>query len=232
MPENNGYISIKNWSEDDRPREKLIAKGKGALSDAELLAIILGSGYKDKSAVDVAKTLLQEADNDIGNLHKFTIKQLTRQKGIGNVKAINIVAALELGRRRKTPDEQLIKTVTRSKDAYDYMYKHLSDLDHEEFYIILLKRNNTIIKQSMISTGGVSGTQVDPKLIFKIAVEELAPSIILCHNHPSGNKRPSDGDISITNKIKEAGKMLDISVLDHIIFTNDGYYSFADEGIL
>ncbi len=225
-------FTIKQWSEEDRPREKLIAKGRETLSDAELIAILLGSGFKEKSAVDVAKTLLQEVGNDLDALGKLTIKQLSRTKGIGTVKAITIVAALELGRRRKFTDKPKTTKVTQSSDAWEYLYPYLADLDHEQFYILLLSRNNTITRHVQISKGGVAGTVVDAKLVFKPALEELASGLILCHNHPSGNLIPSQADIDLTKKIKEAGKLLDINVFDHLIFTNDGYYSFADEGLL
>lgn len=225
-------FTIKNWSEEDRPREKLMQKGKQALTDAELIAILIGSGYKDKTAVDVAKSLLQEAGNDLATLAKYSLKQLTKTKGIGEAKAISIVAALELGRRRKTSERPQVPKVTQSSDAFDYLYPHLADLDHEQFFILLLNRSNHILKHIQISKGGVAGTLVDAKLVFKPAIEELASAVILCHNHPSGNLQPSQSDKDLTRKIKEAGKMLDISVLDHLIFTNDGYLSFADEGLM
>lgn len=225
-------FTIKNWSEEDRPREKLMQKGKSALTDAELIAILIGSGYKDKTAVDVAKSLLQEAGNDLATLAKYSLKQLTKTKGIGEAKAISIVAALELGRRRKNSERPTVPKVTQSRDAFDYLYPHLADLDHEQFFILLLNRSNHILKHIQISKGGVAGTLVDAKLVFKPAIEELASAVILCHNHPSGNLQPSQSDKDLTKKIKEAGKVLDISVLDHLIFTNDGYLSFADEGLM
>jgi DNA repair protein RadC len=229
------HYTIKDWSEDDRPREKLLAKGKETLSDAELIAILLGSGFKEKTAVDVAKMLLQEVGNDIDALGRLTVKQLSRTKGIGSVKAITIVSALELGRRRKYLEKPKTTKVTQSKDVWDYMYPLMADLDHEQFYILMLSRSNNIRRHIQISKGGVSGTLVDAKLIFKAALEdtsEALSSLILCHNHPSGNLNPSQADIDLTKKIKEGGKLLDISVLDHVIFTNDGYYSFADEGMM
>ena len=228
----NKSFTIKSWSEEDRPREKLIQKGKSALSDAELIAILLGSGYKEKSAVEVARLLLQAADNDLSKLAKLSIKQLTNIKGIGEARAIGIIAALELGRRRKDSEPLEKMQVKQSKDAYDYMLPYFHDLAHEEFYIILLSRNNTILKHAQVSKGGVAGTVVDSKIIFKLAIEELASSIVLCHNHPSGNLKPSQSDIDLTQKIKKAGESLDISILDHLIFTNTSYYSFADEGMM
>jgi DNA repair protein RadC len=230
--DNNGFIAIKNWSEEDRPREKLIAKGREVLTDAELIAILLGTGFRDSTAVDVAKSLLKEAGNDLEKLAKLSVKQLSSIKGIGPAKAITIIAALELGRRRKFSDKQEFKKVTGSKDAYDYLFPYLADQPHEEFYVLLLSRANNITRHVKISQGGVAGTVVDNKMIFKPALEELASGIIICHNHPSGNKTPSQDDITQTKRICEAGKHLDIKVLDHLIFTNDGYYSFADEGMI
>jgi DNA repair protein RadC len=230
--ENNGFIAIKDWSEEDRPREKLLSKGREVLTDAELIAILLGTGFRETTAVDVAKTLLKEAGNDLEKLAKLSVKQLSNIKGIGPAKAITIIAALELGRRRKFSDKQDLKRVTGSKDAYDYLFTYLADQPHEEFYVLLLNRANAITRHVKVSQGGIAGTVVDNKIIFKPALEELSSGIILCHNHPSGNKNPSQEDISQTKKICEAGNSLDIKVLDHIIFTNEGYYSFADEGLI
>jgi DNA repair protein RadC len=196
---------------------------------------LLGSGFKEKTAVDVAKMLLQEVGNDIDALGRLTVKQLSRTKGIGSVKAITIVSALELGRRRKYAEKPKTTKVTQSKDVWDYMYPLMADLDHEQFYVLMLSRSNNIRRHIQVSKGGVSGTLVDAKLIFKAALEdtsETLSSLILCHNHPSGNLNPSQADIDLTKKLKEGGKLLDISVLDHVIFTNDGYYSFADEGMM
>ena len=228
----NGFIAIKNWSKEDRPREKLISKGKESLSDAELIAILLGTGFKETSTVDIAKFLLKETGNDLDKLARLNEKQLAKFKGIGEAKAVSIIAALELGRRRKFLEKSDSKKVSGSKDAYDYLFQFLADQPHEEFYVLLLNRANAIIRHVKISQGGVSGTLVDNKLIFKPALEELAASIIIAHNHPSGNKNPSQEDISQTKRICEAGNQLDIKVLDHIIFTNEGYYSFADEGMI
>ncbi len=225
-------ITIKDWSEEDRPREKLSAKGRTALSDAELIAILLNSGYQEKTALDVAKELLLSADNDLETLSKFNEKQLSKIKGIGPARAITIMAALELGRRRKFTDKQDKQQVTSSRMVRDYFIPYMTDLPHEEFYILLVNRASKIIKHCQISKGGVSMAAIDPKLIFKMALEELAPSIILCHNHPSGNTEPSPADKDLTRRIVEGGKHLDIQVLDHIIFTNDSYYSFADNGLI
>lgn len=224
------YLRITDWAESDRPREKLRDKGKLALSDAELLAILIGSGTVSMSAVDLSKKILKEADNSLNNLARFSLKDLQQFKGIGEAKAITIMSALELGRRRKELEPAKRIQITSSRDAYNLLLPNLLDLHHEEFWVIFLNKANVVIKPERMSFGGVSGTVADPKLIFKRALEEVASAIILAHNHPSGNLKPSQADIHITQKMKEGGKYLDISVLDHLIFTNDGYYSFADEG--
>ncbi|WP_218136848.1 RadC family protein [Hymenobacter terrestris] len=223
---------IKSWAEEDRPREKLLQKGRAVLSDAELLAILLGSGTAKLSAVDVAKLVLKAAQNDLNTLARFSVKELMKQKGIGEARAITIVAALELGRRRKEADAPARNTITCSRDIYHVMQPHLQDLPHEEFWVILLNRANVVMRTVSISRGGVAGTVADPKLIFKEALEQLASSIVLVHNHPSGNRNPSAADIALTRKLKEAGQLLDLPVLDHLIFTDQGYHSFADEGML
>ncbi|SNC68264.1 DNA replication and repair protein RadC [Hymenobacter gelipurpurascens] len=225
-------FGIKSWAEEDRPREKLMQKGRAALSDAELMAILLGSGTAKLSAVDVAKLVLNAANNDLNTLARFSIKELMRQKGIGEAKAITIVAALELGRRRKEADAAARVTITSSRDIHNLIRPHLQDLPHEEFWVILLNRANVVMRSVSISRGGVAGTVADPKLIFKEALEQLASSIILVHNHPSGNRNPSAADIALTRKLKEAGQFLDLPVLDHLIYTDQGYFSFADEGML
>jgi DNA repair protein RadC len=223
---------IKSWAEDDRPREKLMAKGRSVLSDAELLAILIGSGTTKLSAVDVGKLMLQGVGNDLNALARESVQQLCRHPGIGPAKAITVVAALELGRRRKEADAAPRNTITCSRDIYNLMRPHLLDLPHEEFWIILLNRANVVMRKAAISRGGVAGTVADPKMIFKEALEQLASSIILVHNHPSGNRNPSGADIQLTKKLKEAGNFLDLPILDHLIFAEQGYYSFADEGIL
>ncbi|MBC6988133.1 RadC family protein [Hymenobacter sp. BT491] len=225
-------FSIKSWAEEDRPREKLLQKGRAALSDAELMAILLGSGTAKLSAVDVAKLILAAVDNDLNALAKLSVKELMRHKGIGEAKAIAIVAALELGRRRKETTAAARTTITCSTDIYNLVRPNLQDLPHEEFWVILLNRANVVMRKQPVSTGGVAGTVADPKMIFKHALEQLASSIILVHNHPSGNRNPSTADIALTRKLKEAGQFLDLPVLDHLIYTDHGYYSFADEGIL
>lgn len=224
--------NIKSWAEEDRPREKLLFKGKGQLTDAEHLAILIGSGTKELSAVDLSKLILSHAGNNLNNLAKLSIKDLMKFKGIGEAKAITIVSALELGRRRKESEEEKRTKITSSNMAYQYFSKYLLDLDHEEFWILLLNRNLEIIKPIQISTGGVSGTVADPKIIFKNAIEHLASAVILTHNHPSGNLNPSNADIQLTKRIVELGIMLEITISDHIIFTNNGFYSFADDNKL
>lgn len=223
---------ILSWAEEDRPREKLLLKGKAALSDAELIAILIGSGTPSLSAVDVAKLILKSVDYDLNALAKLSVKDLQKHKGIGEAKAITIISALELGRRRKDTEPAKKEKITCSDDAYQLMRPHLLDQPHEEFWIIMLNRANGVIKKHQISQGGISGTVADPKLIFKAALENGASSIILVHNHPSGNLKPSEADIKLTKKMTEGGRMLDLPVLDHIIFADQDYFSFADEGIL
>ncbi|OWP63571.1 hypothetical protein CDA63_08290 [Hymenobacter amundsenii] len=225
-------FGIKSWAEEDRPREKLLQKGRAALSDAELLAILLGSGTAKLSAVDVAKLVLKAAQNDLNTLARFSVKELMKQKGIGEARAITIVAALELGRRRRDAAAPARPTITGSRDIYRVVQPYLQDLPHEEFWVILLNRANVVMRVVSISRGGVAGTVADPKLIFKEALEQLASSIILIHNHPSGNRNPSAADIALTRKLKEAGQFLDLPILDHLIYTDQGYHSFADEGML
>ncbi len=226
-------LSIKNWAVEDRPREKLRSKGLSSLSNAELIAILIGSGNKNESAVDLSKRILYDVKNNLNQLGKTTIEQLQKKYiGIGEAKAITIIAALELGRRRKLSEIEQKSQIKSSNDVYELMHPVLADLPHEEFWIILLNRANKVITTQKISQGGLSGTVIDTRLIMKAGIDQLASSIILCHNHPSGNKLPSQQDKSITNKLKEAGKTMDIPVLDHIIITDEGYFSFADEGLL
>jgi len=225
-------LTIKNWAAEDRPREKLSLKGKSTLSDAELLAILLGTGTPTLSAVDLAKNVLQSAGNSLHELARLSARDLMKIKGIGEAKAITIIAALELGRRRKDLDVNEKPKVTTSRDVFEYLKADLLDIPHEEFWIVVLNRANRIIKKHQVSQGGVAGTVADPKIIFKIALEELASGIILAHNHPSGNLTASQADIALTKKLKEAGKLLEIQVLDHVIIAGQKYFSFADEGIL
>lgn len=228
----NKHLTIKAWAEDDRPREKLISKGRQALSDAELLAILLASGSKEETAVQLAQRMLNQNGNSINNLAKLQLNDLKKFKGVGEAKAVTIAAALEIGRRRTDEQSDDKVQITSSKIAYQLFNALLSDLPHEEFWILFLNRNNRVIQKSCISKGGVSGTVVDVRLILKPAIECLASGIILGHNHPSGNLKPSQEDIQLTQKVKQAAKLIDISVLDHLIIGDRKYYSFADEGII
>jgi len=228
----NTSLKISQWAEEDRPREKLMLKGKSTLSDAELIGILLRSGTVSLTAVEVAKLILRQVNNDLNELAKLTVHDLQKIKGVGEAKAISIISALELGRRRKETVSVKKDIITSSQIVYDIMYQYLVDLNHEQFWVIMLNRANMVLKKVMVSQGGVSGTVADPKLIFKSALENLASAIILVHNHPSGNLKPSEADIALTRKVKSAGSLLEIPVLDHLIFTNNGYYSFADEGTI
>jgi DNA repair protein RadC len=225
-------LNIKDWNPEDRPREKLLLKGTSALSDAELIAILIGSGTANLSAVDVSKKILLHGNNNLNELAKLSVKELMKVKGIGEAKAITIVAALELGRRRKETDTEEKPKITTSKDAFDLLQGDLMDLPHEEFWVLLLNRAHRVIKKKRVSEGGVSGTVADPKIIFKMALEELASGVVVAHNHPSGNLTPSQSDIDLTKKLKEAGRFLEIQLLDHLIIAGNKYYSFADEGII
>jgi DNA repair protein RadC len=225
-------LSIKEWSLEDRPREKLLAKGISSLSDAELIAIIIGSGTRDESAVELSRRILGSVQHNLNELGKLTVDDLQKYKGIGEAKAIGIVAALELGRRRKLSEVVDRQKISSSHDVYEIFHPLLADLPHEEFWIVLLNRSNKIIERVKISQGGISGTVTDVRLILRTALDKLASSLILCHNHPSGNHQPSDADLAITQKIKESGKLMDIALLDHIIVTDGSYYSFADESII
>lgn len=225
-------LKILSWAEEDRPREKLLLKGRSSLSDAELVAILIGSGSSELSAVELSKKILLHAGNDLNALAKLSVQELMQFKGIGEAKAISIVSALELGRRRKNSETKGRTKIKSSRDAYDEISPELMDQPVEQFWVIMLNRSNHVIKKRLISHGGVSGTVADPKIIFKSALEDLASGIILVHNHPSGNLKPSHADIQLTKKLFDSGKLLEIPVLDHIIFTDSGYYSFADEGNL
>jgi len=225
-------LKIKDWAVEDRPREKLLKKGISHLSDAEIIAILLGSGTKNESAVDLSKKLLKSANNNLNELGKLGIPDLTKLKGIGEAKAITIMAALEIGRRRKISEIINKKKITSSNDVFELFQPIIGDLPHEEFWILLLNRSNGIIEKFKISQGGVSGTVIDVKIILKSAIEKLASSIILCHNHPSGNRNPSTADDSITQKLKTGADLIDIAILDHIVVADTRYYSYADEGKL
>lgn len=225
-------LKIKSWSPDDRPREKLLTKGAPTLSDAELVAILLGTGTRTASAVELARRLLATVDNNLDELARRSVRDLMTLRGIGEAKAISIAAALELGRRRRELDAEEKPRITGSRDCFAILKGHLQDLPHEEFWVILLNRANRLMRKCQISQGGVAGTVADPKIIFKLAISELASGIILAHNHPSGNLTPSQADIDLTKKIGQAAKLLEIQVLDHLIVAGRKYYSFADEGIL
>lgn len=228
--ESNKKLSIKEWAIDDRPREKMMKKGIDALSNVELIAILFGTGTRNESAVELARKLLDTAGNNLNELAKLTLKDLQQIKGIGEAKAISVLTALELGKRRKI--EKIIerKKIQSSKDVFEIFGSLLGDLPYEEFWILLLNRSNSIIEKIKISQGGISGTVTDVRIILKQALDKMASGVILCHNHPSGNLKPSDSDASITQKLKDAGKLMDIVILDHIIITEKGYYSFADDG--
>lgn len=225
-------IGIKAWAEADRPREKLMLKGKQYLTDAELIAILMGSGNRELSAVGLAKLILNSKNNNLHELGKNSVAELEQFPGIGPAKAISIIAALELGRRRQLSEVREKPVIRSSQDAYAQMAPILADLPHEEFWILLLNRGNKIISREKISSGGVTGTVVDAKMIFSRALTQIACSIMLFHNHPSGGLKPSQADISLTRKLKQAGEVLDTQVLDHLIISERGYYSFADEGAL
>ncbi len=225
-------MGIKKWALEDRPREKLLQKGTAALSDAELVAILIGSGTKTLSAVEVSRQILQSVGNNLDKLAKQSVNELMKTRGIGEAKAISIVSALELGRRRKDfePDEK--PKISSSQDAFNLIKGSLMDLPHEEFWAVYLNRANRVILKKKISEGGVSGTVADPKIIYKSALENLASGIIVVHNHPSGNLTASQQDIALTKKLKEGAKALEIQLLDHLIIAGNTYFSFADEGML
>ena len=222
---------ITNWSEDDKPREKLMLKGKAALSDAELIAILIGSGSRNESAVELSKRILKSVDNNLNALGKLSIAQLMLFKGIGEAKAISIIAAMELGRRRRTEDVLELTKVTSSKVVFEIMQPIIGELPHEEFWIVYLNNSNKILSKAQLSKGGITGTLVDVRIVFKSALELGATGLILCHNHPSGTLVPSEADKQITKKLKLAGDSLEIKVLDHLIITETNYFSFVDEGI-
>ena len=224
--------TIKSWAEEDRPREKMLAKGKEALSNAELIAILIGSGNTKESAVDLSRRILRDNNDNLIELSRLSINDLLKYKGIGEAKAVSIAAALELGRRRRFSEALEKPCIRNSKLAYECFYAYLSDLNHEQFWIMLLNNANKVIKLEKIGVGGMTGTTADPKKIFKSALENNAASIMLCHNHPSGNIIPSNADKQITNNLKKAGQFLEIKILDHIIIGNDNYFSFADEGLM
>lgn len=224
-------IGIKSWAEEDRPREKLGSQGRRALTDAELIAILIGSGSRDESAVELSKRILHHYDNDLNKLGRASIAELSNFKGIGEAKAISIIAALEIGRRRDDTESKAPERISSSRDIYNLMKRHLMDLNHEEFWILLTGRSQKVIGRELVSRGGLSETTVDPKIIFGMALQQQASHVVLIHNHPSGNLKPSQQDINLTKKLAAAGKLLDIQVLDHLIITDTGFYSLADEGL-
>ena len=226
------HFGIKCWAEDDRPREKLMLKGKHVLSDAELLAIILGSGTRRKTAVELAKEILSSYNNNLGQFARTNINELKKFNGVGEAKAINILAALELGRRRKDSEIQLRKKVYGARNVYELLHPYLADLEHEEFYAIYLNAGNLVLKIHQISVGGINTTVVDSRKIFHEALQVKATGIILAHNHPSGNLKASEADIALTKRISEFGKLIDIAVLDHVIYTDNGYLSFVEEDLM
>jgi len=228
----NKSLSIKSWAEDDRPREKLLLKGKTALSDAELIAILIGSGSRSESAVDLSKKILRSIDNSINKLGKLSVLDLQKFKGIGEAKAISIITALELGRRRRLEQAIELPKITSSKMAFNIMQPIIGELQHEEFWIIFLNNSNKVLSKQQSSKGGLTGTLVDVRLVFKKAIELCATAIILCHNHPSGKLQPSNADKLITTKLIKAGETLDIKVLDHLIITENAYFSFSDESLM
>lgn len=228
----NSYRAITAWAEEDRPREKMLLKGKHALSDAELLAILLGSGTVGESAVTLAQRILASVGNNLHELGKRSVKELQRFKGVGQAKAISIAAALELGRRRQLSDLRERPRISGSRDAFNAIAPLLSDLHHEEFWLLLLTKANEVFARERLSVGGMSGTVVDAKLAYKTALDAMAAAVIAIHNHPSGNLQPSQADIELTKKMQQAGVLLDLPLLDHLIVSERGYYSFADEGLL
>ncbi|GMN10951.1 DNA repair protein RadC [Croceitalea sp. MTPC9] len=232
MQEKQTSLSIKNWADDDKPREKLLQKGRSVLSDAELIAILIGSGSRDESAVELSKRILASVNNNLNELGKLTIKQLMQFKGIGEAKAITIAAAMEMGRRRRGEAAQNVTKINSSKDVFELLQPILGELPHEEFWIIYLNNSNKVLHKEQLSKGGITGTLVDIRLVLKKALEYSAVGLVLSHNHPSGMLKPSAADKQITTKLKLAAEALDIKVLDHIIVTEKAYFSFADEHLL
>lgn len=225
-------ITIKSWAEEDRPREKLIQHGRRSLSDAELIAILIGSGSRNETAVELSKRILHASGNDLNHLGKLSVLELSDFKGIGEAKAIAIIAALELGRRRKETAAIERLQVNSSRDVFNAIIPQFADLNHEEFWVVLLNRSSRITSKHLVSKGGQAGTVADPKIIFNTAIQHHAAFIVLAHNHPSGNLKPSQTDIDLTKKLKAGGQLLDIPVVDHLIVTDTGFFSFADEGLL
>jgi DNA repair protein RadC len=228
----NHNLTIKSLAIDDRPREKMILKGRNSLSDAELLAILINNGTKQDSALALARKLLQSANNDLQELTRFSLSDLKKIKGIGDAKAVSLLAAIELGRRRQRTRSNKVQRITCSNDVFQLMRPMLSDLSHEEFYAVNVSRSNCVLSVRQISVGGASGTIADGKVIFKQAMDERACALILVHNHPSGQQKPSQSDLVLTDKLAKFGKFIDLPILDHLIFCDNGYFSFADEGLI
>lgn len=226
------YSSIKYWAEEDRPREKLIFKGSHTLTDSELLAILIGSGTRKHSALDLSRVVISKCENDIGKLNKMTIRDLMDISGIGEAKASKLMASFELMKRVQFKPIKDSNVIRSSKDAFDQVRLHFLDLGHEEFYVLFLNRANQILSKAMISKGGLSGTIADGKVIFKKALEVQASALVLSHNHPSGQLKPSEQDKRLTRQLTEFGKMIDLQILDHLIVSQDNYFSFADEGMM
>lgn len=225
-------MNIKSLAEEERPREKLLLRGKQSLSDAELLAIILGSGSKSESSITLAQRILSSVNHNWNELAKLTIRDLCKFNGVGKVKAIEIITSLEIGRRKSLQQALKKEKISSSKDAYNIFQPIIGDLMIEEFWVIYLSRSNKILSKEKISQGGITGTMVDNRLIFKHAIELNAVSLIISHNHPSGNIQPSNSDIQITHEIKKAGNLLNITLMDHLIVTQTSFFSFADENLL
>jgi len=232
MQEKSTSFSIKHWSDDDKPREKLVHKGRAVLSDAELIAILIGSGSRSESAVELAKRILASVDNNLNELGKLSIKQLMVFKGIGEAKAVTIAAAMEMGRRRRGEDALKITKIGSSTDAFELLQPIMGELEHEEFWVLYLNNSNKVLHKAQLSKGGITGTLVDVRILMKQSLELGAVGLILAHNHPSGTLKPSTADKQITQKIKRASESLDIKVLDHLIITQKAYFSFADNNVL
>lgn len=225
-------LKIKDWSEEDRPREKLLTKGIAALSDAELVAILIHSGNREETAVELSQKILRSVQNNLHELGKLSVRDLKKFKGVGEAKAIAIVAAMELGKRRASKAVIEKKQITKSSDVFELFSPQLGDLPYEEFWVLFLNRSNRLIEKQKISQGGISGTVTDVRIILRHAIEVQASSMVVCHNHPSGGLKPSQSDIDITKKLSEAGKIMDVKLLDHLIVTDTSFFSFADEGLL
>nr|WP_299343325.1 DNA repair protein RadC [Allomuricauda sp.] len=225
-------LSIKNWADDDKPREKLLQKGRAILSDSELIAILIGSGNRSESAVQLSQRILASVNHNLNDLGRLSVSQLMKFKGIGDAKAVTIAAALEIGRRRRGEELKKLEKINSSQDAFELLYPQIGELEHEEFWIVYLNNSNKVMHKSQLSKGGITGTLVDVRLVLKQALELGAVALILAHNHPSGTLKPSSADKQLTQKLKIAAEALDIKVLDHLILAQDNYLSFADAGIL